>query len=388
MHIVLFDTPHARKSLYPFTSVRPVADIRNGIFTIRERWERMLSTNLYTLSEEYLQSGQEETLDDFLYIDAAVLPNEALLFEVKSLHTGEGLTMNSRIIALRTTIQLAYGFVKENCKEVAFHECSYAVDFLEYPFQLNHFAAAQMEFDFRLITKGRKSAIISSSNQVINPGFVFIEEGATVEFCTINATGGFVYIGNDTLVMEGAMIRGSFALLENSVVKMGAKIYGTTIAGKNCTIGGEIKNTVFFNNSNKAHDGYLGDAVIGEWCNFGAGTSASNVKNTAGEIKLWNPLLHQWLNAGTKCGVMMGDYSRTAINTVLNTGTVTGLCCNIVGEGFPPKYIPHFTWNTLTKEKYVLEKAFTAIDNWKKMKQQSITETEKEILQYIYNSQP
>jgi UDP-N-acetylglucosamine diphosphorylase / glucose-1-phosphate thymidylyltransferase / UDP-N-acetylgalactosamine diphosphorylase / glucosamine-1-phosphate N-acetyltransferase / galactosamine-1-phosphate N-acetyltransferase len=334
-----------------------------------------------------LQADAEESLDEFLYIDAAVLANDILLFAIKSLRVGEGLTGNGRIIALRTTTQLSYGFVKEDCNEVLFTECSYAVDFLEYAFQINHFAARQMEFDFRLITKGRKSALISPTNQIMNPGFIFIEEGATVEYCTINATGGFVYIGKNTLVMEGVMIRGSFALLENSVVKMGAKIYGTTIAGKNCTIGGEIKNTVFFDNSNKAHDGYLGDAVIGEWCNLGAGTSASNVKNTAGEIKLWNPLLHQWTNAGTKCGVMMGDYSRTAINTLLNTGTVTGVCCNIVGEGFPPKYIPHFTWNTATKEKYVIEKAFTAIDNWKKMKQQSITETEKEILQYIYNSQ-
>ncbi|MFN5135283.1 MAG: glucose-1-phosphate thymidylyltransferase, partial [Chitinophagaceae bacterium] len=174
--------------------------------------------------------------------------------------------------------------------------------------------------------------------------------------------------------------------LEKSVVKMGAKIYGTTIAGKRCTLGGEIKNTVFFDYSNKAHDGYLGDAVIGSWCNLGAGTSASNVKNTAGEVKLWNPLLHQWINAGTKCGLMMGDYSRTGINTALNTGTVTGICCNIVSDGWPPKFIPHFTWNTATTERYVFEKAMTAIENWKKMKQQPFDETENAILQYIYNS--
>lgn len=387
MKVILFDTSQSRKGLFPFTANRPVADIRNGIFTIRERWEHLLDKNCHVLTEDYLQLTSEESLDDFLYIDAALFPDESLIFDIKNLKPGEGLLYNGFIIAIRTVINLGFDFTIENCKEVTFKEYRHVVDLLKYSFQINQGAAAQMEFDFRLITKGRKSATLSPTNQIMNPSTVFIEEGATIECCIINATGGFVYIGKNTLIMEGSFIRGSFALLENSVVKMGSKIYGTTIAGKRCTIGGEIKNTIFFDNSNKAHDGYLGDSVIGSWCNLGAGTSASNVKNTAGEIKLWNPLLHKWLEAGNKCGVMMGDYTRTAINTVLNTGTVTGVCCNIVCDGFPPKYIPHFTWNTTTKEKYVLDKAFTSIDNWKKMKQQRITETEKEILQYIYNSQ-
>jgi UDP-N-acetylglucosamine diphosphorylase / glucose-1-phosphate thymidylyltransferase / UDP-N-acetylgalactosamine diphosphorylase / glucosamine-1-phosphate N-acetyltransferase / galactosamine-1-phosphate N-acetyltransferase len=182
------------------------------------------------------------------------------------------------------------------------------------------------------------------------------------------------------------MIRGPVALLDGTVVKMGAKIYGAVTTGKQCTVGGEIKNSVFFDYSNKAHDGYLGDAVIGEWCNLGAGTSASNLKNTAGEIKLWNPKLHQWISAGNKCGIMMGDYSRTAINTSLNTGTVTGICSNIFSNGFPPKYIPDFTWNLAGNERYVFSKALDTIANWKQMKQQTLVEREKEILQYIYNS--
>lgn len=386
MKTILFDAPVCRKGLFPFTAIRAVAEIRNGIFTIRERWSRLLNTETVILTEDYLLHPIEETTDSFLYINAGVLPAEQLPFLIQDLQLNEGYVQDGQVIAFKSIIQLPYGFDVNDCKEVQWKEYPHQLSILVYPFHILTVAQQLIELDFKLITRNRLSAPHSSTNNIVNAPNVFIEEGAVVEYCTINAADGFVYIGKDVLLMEGTMIRGSCALLEKSVVKMGAKIYGTTIAGKRCTLGGEIKNTVFFDYSNKAHDGYLGDAVIGSWCNLGAGTSASNVKNTVGEVKLWNPLLHQWINAGTKCGLMMGDYSRTGINTALNTGTVTGICCNIVSDGWPPKYIPHFTWNTATTEKYVFAKAMTAIENWKKMKQQPSDETENAILQYIYNS--
>lgn len=188
--------------------------------------------------------------------------------------------------------------------------------------------------------------------------------------------------------MEGTFIRGPFAILEAAVVKMGAKIYGATTVGRQCTVGGEIKNTQFFDYSNKAHDGYVGDAVIGEWCNLGAGTSCSNIKNTAGEIKIWNQPMHQWIAAGTKCGVLMGDYTKTAINTSLTTGMVSGICSHIVTKELSAKYVADFTWNIETGEKYIPEKAIRDIENWMALKNKSFTAADKSILLHIYHNKP
>jgi UDP-N-acetylglucosamine diphosphorylase/glucosamine-1-phosphate N-acetyltransferase len=216
---------------------------------------------------------------------------------------------------------------------------------------------------------------------VINPSQVFIEEGAVVEHCILNASEGSIYIGKNALLMEGSMLRGPVAICENAVVKMGSKLYSGTTIGPNCTAGGEIKNSILTANSNKAHDGYLGDSLVGEWCNMGAGTSNSNIKNTAGNIKL--QLGKIIVDAGVKFGMLMGDYSRAAINTSFNTGTVVGVCCNVFNNGLTPKYIPDFSWGCNDGIKYELPKAFKDIDNWKKLKGQSITETEKKILEDI-----
>jgi UDP-N-acetylglucosamine diphosphorylase/glucosamine-1-phosphate N-acetyltransferase len=245
--------------------------------------------------------------------------------------------------------------------------------------RLNDWALRQ---DFALITKGRQSQKISSTNSIISPENIFIEEGAKMEYAIINATAGPVYIGKNAEIMEGSMIRGPFALCEGGIVKMGAKIYGATTIGPYSVAGGEIKNSVIFGHSNKAHDGYLGDSVLGEWCNLGAGTTNSNVKNTAGEVRLWNNATKSYDGVGMKAGLLMGDYSRAAINTSFNTGTVVGICCNIFGEGFPPKYISDFTWGA---ERYDLDKAIKDIANWKKLKGSDITEHEKEILKTLYN---
>jgi UDP-N-acetylglucosamine diphosphorylase/glucosamine-1-phosphate N-acetyltransferase len=246
--------------------------------------------------------------------------------------------------------------------------------------RLNAWAIVQ---DFSLICAGRTSMPVSTSNKVINPEGIFIEEGAVVEHCFLNADSGPVYIGKNALLMEGSMLRGPVSIGENAMVKMGTKIYGATSIGPYCTAGGEIKNSVLMGYSNKAHDGYLGDSILGEWCNLGAGTSNSNIKNTGGNIKI--RLGDIEVDAGTKFGLLMGDYSRAAINTSFNTGTVTGVCCNIFSSGLTPKFIDNFAWGC-DGIKYKLEKAFADIDNWKKFKGSAVTEKEKAMLTAIYNN--
>jgi UDP-N-acetylglucosamine diphosphorylase/glucosamine-1-phosphate N-acetyltransferase len=217
-----------------------------------------------------------------------------------------------------------------------------------------------------------------------NPSAIFIEEGALLQHCILNAAAGPIYIGKNAQVMEGATIRGPFALCEGAVVKMGARVYGATTIGPNCIVGGEVKNSVLFGNSNKAHDGYLGDSVIGEWCNLGAGTTNSNIKNTASEVKVWDEASNEFLTAGLKCGLLMGDYSRCSINTAFNTGTLVGVCANIFGAGLTPKVIRSFAWGTEGVKNYEFDKALEDIGNWKKLKNQSLSEREIQTLQHIF----
>lgn len=388
MQVILFDTAD-RNTLYPFTAIRPVADLRIGILSNRERWELLLKRKTSVLTEDYLQKNDPEEKDSsFLYIDAKLIPSVQLSEKIKSLSPGNGITRNGRVIALYTNQQLLFNFSKDDCKEVDFVEWPASVHLLNYPFEINQWSDAIVREDFLLITTGKTSQPISASNQVTSVQDIFIEEGAVAEHCIINASSGPVYIGKNCLIMEGTMIRGPFTMLEGSMVKMGSKIYGATTVGKQCTVGGEIKNTMFFDYSNKAHDGYIGDAVIGSWCNLGAGTSCSNIKNTAAEVKIWNQLLHQWISAGNKCGVILGDYTKVAINSSLTTGMVSGICSNILTNGLSAKYIKDFTWNIHTGEKYLFEKAIRDIENWMQLKNKLFTVADREILQHIFNNKP
>jgi UDP-N-acetylglucosamine diphosphorylase / glucose-1-phosphate thymidylyltransferase / UDP-N-acetylgalactosamine diphosphorylase / glucosamine-1-phosphate N-acetyltransferase / galactosamine-1-phosphate N-acetyltransferase len=224
---------------------------------------------------------------------------------------------------------------------------------------------------------------LQNSNQIIHAYNIFVEEGATLENCTLNASEGPIYIAKGCKIMDGAILRGPIFIDENSVIKMGATIYGGTSIGKHCVVGGEVKNSIINNYSNKAHHGYLGDSIIGKWCNLGAGTSNSNVKNNGSDVVV--KLENEEINAGNKFGLLMGDYSRSAINTSFNTGTVVGTCCNIFAEGLTSKFIPHFSWGC-NGEKYQLPKAFTDIENWKKMKGEILSDNEKEILKQLYSN--
>ena len=328
-----YDDPLVAKQLFPFTLTRSAADIRIGITTIREKW----------MALNY--SGQEP-------VPSHLVPTPA----------------TAAAIHAKQPVQFQNGLP------------------IEFPWHIFLHNGQVLKNDFMIITAGRTSQPVSPSNSVIAPENIFLEPGAKVEHCILNASTGPIYIGKHAEIMEGSMIRGPFALCEGAVVKMGAKIYGATTIGPYAVAGGEIKNVVIFGNSNKAHDGYLGDSVIGEWCNLGAGTTNSNLKNTATEVKVWNPASARFNYAGLKCGLLMGDYSRSAINTCFNTGTVVGVSCNVFGEGLTPKYIPSFTWGYNEPRHYALDKALSDISNWKKFKNQSLSEAEINKLNSIFDN--
>jgi UDP-N-acetylglucosamine diphosphorylase/glucosamine-1-phosphate N-acetyltransferase len=349
--MLLFEDTSCTGDLLPFTAVRSVLDLRMGILTFREKWERLLGAGTFAVGS--FSAGPA--------LAANILPTRALAALIREEGRRGPLTQAAidRLIVHGRLIR--------------------------YPWHLFQHNGEALEEDFDLVTAGRQSAPIPASVRAVEAGNIFIEAGARLSDCSLNASAGPIYIGRNAEIMEGVLIRGPFACCEGAVIKMGAKIYGATTLGPHCTAGGEIKNVVFLGYGNKGHDGYLGDAVIGEWCNLGAGTSASNVKNNAGTIRVYHPASGGYLPAGMKCGLLMGDYSRCAINTSFNTGTVTGISCNIFGDGVPPKYIPDFSWGYDGHVRYEWDKAVQDIDNWKKMKGQAIGEDERKALKHIFD---
>jgi UDP-N-acetylglucosamine diphosphorylase / glucose-1-phosphate thymidylyltransferase / UDP-N-acetylgalactosamine diphosphorylase / glucosamine-1-phosphate N-acetyltransferase / galactosamine-1-phosphate N-acetyltransferase len=384
MNLVLFDTP-TRTNLYPLTLNRAIADIRLGIFTIRERWERIANWPLYILTDPAIQPLYEiPPLGDCLFINATVQPNKDLLSCIYTLEAGDYIAEDEVLIAGRQVINEvpvigAFSSLFTNRKNAGRQKR------LINPWDIFQYNEEYLSFDFVLIKGNNIDVNIYSSTTLINSSNIFIEEGAKVDYSILNASTGPIYIGKNATIMEGSLIRGPFALCEGATVKMGTKVYGATTVGPFSVIGGEVKNSVFFGYSNKGHDGYLGDSVIGEWCNMGAGTSNSNLKNTAGDVKAWSCSEQNFVSAGTKCGVIMGDYSRTSINTSINTGTVIGTCCNVFGTGLTPKYIPDFSWGLDNPQKYEFDKALKDVMNWKKMKNKILTEPEKNVLKHIFD---
>jgi UDP-N-acetylglucosamine diphosphorylase/glucosamine-1-phosphate N-acetyltransferase len=348
--MVFLTDKEVREHLFPFTMVRSAADIRIGILTIREKWQALLGQEV-----KVVEDSSQVVSPDAAVFAANIIPSEQFIASLTT--QGNQLKKDPDWDAIRI---------------------------LQYPWHIFQWNDWALREDFKLVTRGRNSQVIPESVQVLNAKDIFIEEGAKVSHCMLNASTGPIYIGKDAEVMEGSFIRGPFALCERAVVKMGSRIYGATTVGPYCTVGGEIKNSVLFGYSNKGHDGYLGDAVIGEWCNLGAGSSNSNLKNNASEVKVWHYPSKDYIRAGIKCGLLMGDYSRSAINTSFNTGTVVGVCTNIFGEGLTPKYIPSFTWGNKGLSMYEFQKALVDIDNWKKMKNQHLTEAETKQLKHIF----
>jgi UDP-N-acetylglucosamine diphosphorylase/glucosamine-1-phosphate N-acetyltransferase len=376
------------ENLHPFTLTRQIQDIRIGILTIREKWEQWLRLPSFDKWEDdYKDLDRSIRIDKnigkdvFLMIHGNILPTSKMIKAVSKLKNGEFISVNddAGIIFRFTKNEIIEEHKIKVRKAVVIND---KIKTLQHPWEIFQWNDEAIRNDFDLITSKRKSQPVSKTNIVIKPSQIFIEKGAKVEYSILNASTGPIYIGKNAEVMEGCMIRGPFSLGESSVLKMGSKAYGANSIGPHCAVAGEIKNSILFGYSNKAHDGYLGDSVIGEWCNLGAGTSNSNLKNNAGEVKIWTPKGR--MIAGTKCGVLMGDYSRTAINTALNTGTVTGVCCNIFGAGLTPKYLPSFSWGNDGIDRYEFNKAITDIENWKKLKGKKISKNEKSILKFIF----
>lgn len=349
MPSIILSRNQSADSLQPFSLVRKVADIRLGFFTFRERWERISGARCWYVNESF----EQEPADTHLTVPENAIPD----FDEfdSSLPVTEYLRKTNPV---------------------------------EHPWQIMQLNSKAILFDYSLATQNRRSAEIPSQVRSMGTFPVFIEQGVRLEHCFINSNEGPVFISEGAQIMDGAMLRGPLFIGRRAVVKAGTSIYGATTIGPGCIVGGEIKNVVMIANSNKAHHGYLGDSVIGEWCNLGAGTTSSNMKNTAGQVKLWSMHKKVFEPAGNKCGLMMGDFSRAAINTSFNTGTVTGICANIFdGQELTPKFIPSFSWGKDGKVKYDFEKALNEINNWMAFKGQSLTEDMIDTLTNIYQKQ-
>jgi len=383
MQFVLVDQPDS-VHFYPFSLTRSLTEIRVGIFTIKERWETLLNSETQVFTSSYLQGLYEapflEQEDVVLYINATCIPNEAIKKAILSLKEAESLLDEDGKWIAAYTKERSIGKIllgDPNSKKII------AANFIKNSMHLLQLNATMIQTDFNEVVNNGSSLIVDASNRLICPENIFIEQGAVLSGVSLNATDGPIYIGKHALLMEGVAIRGPFVLGEKSVVKMNTCIYGATSVGPYCTIGGEIKNSILMGYSNKAHEGYLGDSIIGQWCNIGAGTCNSNVKNTAGPIQIWNQHLKSWDTIGNKMGMLVGDYTRFAIQSSINTGSYIGVSSNIYGNGLLPKMIPNFSWG-VTKG-YVLEKAIEDIQNWKKMKGFQITATEKEVLSALFH---
>jgi UDP-N-acetylglucosamine diphosphorylase/glucosamine-1-phosphate N-acetyltransferase len=386
MRILLFDTS-ARTKFFPLTLTRAIADLRFGIFTIQERWQKFTSLPADVLTAPYLQALYTKLgPGDYLLIDACVIPTKKLTQQILDLKRGDSLYSSGKLVAANVTFENAPEY-DVDITALFQHQTSIDdVKMLEYPAHIYEWNAEAITDDFEIAKQGRASLSNYDTVQFINSSKIFIEDGSKLSFCILNASEGPIYIGKNTTIMEGSIIRGPFALCDSATLKMGTKIYGGTTIGPYSVAGGEIKNSVISGFSNKAHDGYLGDSVIGEWCNLGAGTSNSNVKNTGSDVKVWSYFDDSYINAGLKAGCIMGDYSRTSINTSINTGTVIGLCCNVFGDGLTPKLLPNFTWGTNNQCRYEWDKALKDILNWKKIKCKPFTADEEDVLKYVYDN--
>ncbi len=390
INLILFDDD-SRDKLLPLTYTRPVCEIRIGILTIREKWERFLDTKASFITQDYLaRKFPIEINDDNLVINGALLPSVKLVKLFTQLKTNEAVIYNDELLAARLDRKQ---FEKLNAdapiSELSGYDISddssiQLIDELWKIFKLN---GQELQNDFEVVTVNRKSQAISKTNTVIGKGDVFIEEGATVEACILNTEKGPIYVGKNALIMEGSMIRGGFAMGQNSVVKMGAKIYGPTTLGPYCKVGGEVNNSVLFGYSNKGHDGYLGNSVLGEWCNLGADTNTSNLKNNYQDIKLWNYKENRFIDSGQQfCGLIMGDHAKSGINVMFNTGTVIGVASNIFGTGYPRNFIPSFAWGSAKGyETYRIKKAFETMELVMKRRSLVLTEEDRSIYQHIFD---
>jgi UDP-N-acetylglucosamine diphosphorylase/glucosamine-1-phosphate N-acetyltransferase len=382
MNYILFDGD-VRNALLPFTYTKPVADIRIGILTIREKWESYLGLTTTTITEEYLEEKYPMVeLEKNILINASFLPTKSLVEKIKELSKNEAIFKGEDVIAFYTSdSQEDINF--DDYKQIELEETILQIKNTWDIFSLN---AEALQQDFDLITEGRTSQPIPEGTRYINKENIFIEEGAEINFAILNASKGPIYIGKDAVVLENSAVQGPFAMCEKAVLKMGAKIYGATTLGPFCKVGGEVNNSVLFAYSSKGHDGYLGNSVIGEWCNLGADTNNSNLKNNYAEVKLWNYDTGSFAKTGLQfCGLMMGDHSKCGINSMFNTGTVIGVSTNLFGSGFLRNFVPSFSWGGASGfTEYKTNKVFEVAEIVMKRKDIIFDDKEQKILEHIF----
>lgn len=386
MNYILFDD-HSWNNLLPLTFTRPTSEIRIGILKISEKWEKLLKGEFSFLTQDYLSCKYPTRLSsDNVLINGSILPTEELLRVINSLKSGQIVKKADIIIAARLNEDQIRDF--KSSKFDTFQTITATLDFvkIDYPWQIFSFNNLALIEDYKLITHGRTSAPISSTNKILGQENIFLEEGATVECSILNATAGPIYVGKDAEIMEGCIVRGALAMCEHSALKLGAKIYGATTIGPHCKIGGEVNNSVIFGYSSKAHDGFLGNSVLGEWCNLGADTNNSNLKNNYAEVRIWNYVEERFLSTGLQfCGLIMGDHSKSGINTMFNTGTVVGVSANIFGDGFPRSFIPSFSWGGAQGfSVYSLPKVYEVADLVMKRRNLALLECDKQILKTVF----
>lgn len=383
---VVFSDAQYWEDFLPLTFTRPVAEMRCGILTFSERWQKILdSTEISWFTEMYLQGKfREPEKKESLFLVPNFLPTETVIQQIKGLKQGEALVYEDELVAAKINMD---GFSLHQIEKMT--DIKEDLIFFKKPTDLFTFNKEAIDFDFELLTKGKVSQELSATNGFLgSEEDLFIEEGAEIEFSTLNTKTGKIYIGKNTEVMEGCNLRGPIALCEGSKFNLGAKIYGATTVGPHSKVGGEVSNIIIFGYSNKGHDGFVGNSVIGEWCNMGADTNSSNLKNNYGNVKLWSYRTKEFQDTGLQfAGVIMGDHSKTAINTQLNTGTVIGVASNIFKEGFPPNLIENFSWGGFKDdEKFKLDKAYEVAGKVMARRKVAFTDEDKAIFKHVFEN--
>jgi UDP-N-acetylglucosamine diphosphorylase/glucosamine-1-phosphate N-acetyltransferase len=381
MNYILFDGEN-REALLPFTYTRPVADLRIGILTIREKWELYLGATTTTVTEDYLSDKYPMVeMEENVMINASYTPSEVLVTQIKNLKENQAVFDGDTMVAF-----FSLEDQEIDIDELEVFQIEGTVLKVERTWDIFSKNGAAIKADFKLLTEERTSAPIPENTVAFNPEAIFIEEGAKLPLCVLNATDGPIYIGKNAEIMEGSLVRGPFALCEGSTLKMGAKIYGPTTVGPHSKVGGEVNNSVFFGYSNKGHDGFLGNSVIGEWCNLGANTNNSNLKNNYAEVRIWSYETENFAKTGLQfCGLMMGDHSKCGINTMFNTGTVVGVSANIFGSGFTRNFIPSFSWGGAKGfTTYLTSKAFEVAQVVMLRRGIELSEQESAILEHVF----
>ena len=384
MNYIFFDG-FAHVNLLPLTFTKPVSELRVGILTIKEKWSKYLSTESFSyMTDEYLaEKFPVKITDDNVIINGSVLPSNSLASKVKDLQPNQRLIYNEMVVAARLNENQIKTGDFSGLESIDIEE---GLDILTKTWDLFKKNDSELRKDFELLTSGKTSKALNSTNTVLGNN-IFVEEGAKVNCAILNSESGPIYIGKDAEIMEGSVIRGPFAMNEGAVLKLSTKIYGATTLGPYCKVGGEVNNSILQGYSNKGHDGFLGNSVIGEWCNLGADTNNSNLKNNYGNIKVWDYASNDYVNSGLQfCGLIMGDHSKTGINTMLNTGTVVGVNSNIFGGGFPKKYIPSFSWGGADGfTTFKLEKSYEVSERMMERRGVEFTEADKKIMRHIFN---